>query len=84
MEVMSYTEVRKKLASTIEMVNANHSPVLITRQNGEKAVLMGLADYESYQESLYLMGNPVNAERLNKGISEIESGLAVRHDLLEA
>jgi len=81
---MSYTEVRKNLASTIDMVNENHSPVFIARQNGGKAVLIGLADYESYQESLYLMGNPANAERLSQGISEIESGLAVQHDLLEA
>ena len=40
MEIMSYTEVRKRFAETIDRVNDDHIPIVITRQNGQKAVLL--------------------------------------------
>ncbi|KEQ00696.1 MULTISPECIES: type II toxin-antitoxin system Phd/YefM family antitoxin [Snodgrassella] len=83
MEIMSYTEVRKRFAETIDRVNDDHIPIVITRQNGQKAVLLSLDDYNSYQETAYLMASPVNAERINKGIAEVEAGLAKQHELIE-
>lgn len=83
MNTVSYSSFRTNLASTLDKVNEDHKPVMITRQNGKPAVLMSLEDFHSYQETSYLMASPKNAERLNKAISEIESGKGVQHDLLD-
>jgi len=34
METMSYTTFRNRLASALDKFNADHEPVLVTRQNG--------------------------------------------------
>lgn len=79
---MSYSAFRNKLASTIDKVNDDHQPVLITRQNGKPAILMSVEDYESYEETAYLMTSPRNAERLNRAINELESGKGQQKELI--
>ncbi len=83
MRTISYTELRAKLAGIIDLVNDNHKPVIITRQNGKLAVLMSLEDFNAYDETAYLMRSPKNAERLHRAIAEIEAGKSHKHELLE-
>jgi antitoxin YefM len=80
---MSYSAFRTRLASTLDKVNDDHKPVLITRQNGKPAVVMSLEDFQAYEETAYLMASPKNAERLNQAITEVEAGKTVQHGLLE-
>ncbi len=82
MDAMSYSAFRTNLAKTIDKVNEDHKPILITRQNGKPAVLISLEDFQSYEEMSYLMASPKNAERLNEAISQIESGNATPHELI--
>ena len=60
MDTMSYSAFRSQLAHTLDKVNDDHNPVLITRQNGKPAVVMSLEDFHSYQETAYLMASPKN------------------------
>ena len=83
MDTMSYTAFRSHLAKTLDKVNEDHTPVIITRQKGLPAVVISLEDFKSYEETAYLRASPKNAEGLNQAISEIESGQPVRHDLIE-
>lgn len=83
MDTISYTNFRSHLAGTLDKVNDDHVPVLITRQNGKPAVLISLDDFKSYEETAYLMASPKNAMRLNQAIAEIEVGHVVDHGLLE-
>jgi antitoxin YefM len=80
---MSYSSFRSHLASTLDKVNDDHKPVMITRQNGKPAVLLSLEDFQSYEETSYLMASPKNASRLNEAIEQIESGKATEHQLIE-
>lgn len=64
MKSFSYTEARDHLKDLMDRVNEDHAPLHIQRRNGEGAVLMSESDYAGLQETLYLLGNPVNAERL--------------------
>jgi len=84
MHIMSYTAVRGNLANVLDKVSDDHVPVVITRQNGRKAVLIGYDDYMSYVETAYLMSTPNNAQRLNASIAEVEAGLTKAHELIEA
>jgi len=64
MKSFSYTEARNHLKHLMDQVNEDHAPLYIQRRNGAGAVLMSESDYAGLQETLYLLGNPVNAERL--------------------
>ncbi|MDX8390392.1 MAG: type II toxin-antitoxin system prevent-host-death family antitoxin [Mariprofundaceae bacterium] len=80
---MSYSLFRSHLASTLDKVNEDHKPIMITRQNGKPAVLLSLEDFQSYEETSYLMASPRNATRLNEAIDQIESGKVTQHQLIE-
>jgi antitoxin YefM len=83
MDTINYSTFRSNLASVLDKVNDDHLPVLVTRQNGKPAVILSLEDYNSYEETVYLMASPANAQRLNQAISEVEAGNVIRHEMLE-
>lgn len=82
MDTMNYSAFRRRLAKTLDKVNEDHKPVLITRKNGKLAVVMSLEDFKSYEETAYLMASPRNAERLNKAVAQLQSGQGVERELL--
>ena len=80
MKAISYTAARENLASTMERVCADHTPVIITRNRDQAVVMLSLEDYESLEETAYLMRSPANAKRLLEAIHALESGKGVeRH-----
>ena len=83
MNTMNYSEFRGHLANVLDQVNENHTPIIITRQNGKPAVVMSLEDFHSYEESAYLMKSPKNAERLNRSIQQLEAGEGISKKLIE-
>ena len=83
MDSISYSEFRSHLAGTLDKVNDDHLPMLITRRNGKPAVVISLEDFKSYEETAYLMASPKNAERLNQAIAEVEAGKTVQKDIIE-
>ena len=83
MDTMSYTAFRTQLAGTLDKVNDDHKPILITRQNGKPAVVMSLEDFQAYEETAYLMASPKNAARLNQAIAEAEAGNTQARDLID-
>lgn len=85
MNAITYTAAREDLASTMDRVCADHSPVVITRDRNQSVVLLSLEDYESLEETAYLMRSPANAKRLLEAIHALESGKGVARDIdLEA
>ena len=83
MQTISYTAFRQKLAHMLDKVNDDHVPVMITRQNGEDAVVMSAKDFRAYEETAYLMASPRNAERLNNAIAQIEKNQVIPRDMIE-
>jgi antitoxin YefM len=83
MEIINYSAFRIQLASTLDKVNDDHKPVLITRTNGKPAVVMSLEDFQAYEETAYLMASPKNAERLNQAIAEVNAGKSIQHGLID-
>lgn len=83
MDAISYTAARNNLARTIDKVNEDHTPVIITRQKGKSAVLISLDDYNAYEETAYLMRSPKNAERLLQAVQDIKNGKHTEKGLIE-
>ena len=84
MRTASYSDLRKNLAAMIERVNADHEPMVITRDKGKpSAVLMSLEDYAAFEETRYLLRSPANAERLLASVASLEAGEGRERDLAE-
>lgn len=76
MEAITYTEARNNLARTMDKVNDDHAPIIITRQSGQPVVMMSLEDFEAWQETDYLLRSPANARRLMDSIEQDRQGQA--------
>jgi antitoxin YefM len=83
MHVTTYTNFRQKLKSYLDSVRNSHTPLYITTANAEDVVVLSKADYESMEETFYLLKSPANASRLLKGIEDYEKGLAKERNLVE-
>ena len=83
MEAISYTAARANLASTMEKVCNDHAPVIITRKSEAPVIMISLEDYESMEETTYLLRSPENARRLLESVAELEGGDGVDGALIE-
>jgi len=81
MEAISYTIARSNLAKTMEKVCEDHAPVIITRRNESSVVMMSLEDFQSLEETAYLLRSPKNARRLLESIAQLESGDGTEREL---
>lgn len=83
MEITSYSNFRQNLKNFLDQVIGKHVPLFVTRANAEDVVVLSKSDYDSMQETFYLLSNPENARRLLEGIEEYKSGGGQERDLLE-
>jgi antitoxin YefM len=83
MEITTYTTFRQQLKSFLDKVRNDHKPLIVTSANAEDIVVISKADYESMEETFYLLKSPKNAERLLQGIEEYEKGLGQERKLIE-
>jgi len=83
MQVTTYTSFRQQLKSYLDKVRNNHTPLYVTSANGEDVVVLSKSDYESMEETFYLLKSPKNATRLFKGIEDYEKGLGQERSLIE-
>ena len=81
MKAITYSSARQNLAKTMEAVINDHDPVIITKKGDEAVVMLSLEDYESLQETVYLMRSKTNARRLMESIDELEAGGGTEQDL---
>jgi antitoxin YefM len=70
---ISASEARQRLFPLLEQVNTDHQPVRITSRAGD-AVLMSADDYDSWQETVYLLRSPENARRLMQAVARDKAG----------
>ena len=83
MRALSYTALRNTLATTMEKVCEDHEPIIITRKSEGAVVMLSLEDYESLEETTYLLRSPNNVKRLFESISQLEEGRGFEKDLVE-
>jgi len=83
MKALSYTALRNTLAKTMEKVCDNHEPIVITRKSKGAVIMLSLEDYESFEETTYLLRSPENVKQLFESISQLEEGKGLEKDLDE-
>lgn len=80
MDVKTYSHARQNLAELMDEVCDSRAPVIVTRQGAKSVVILPLEEYESMEETLYLLRSPANAVRLYASIEQIKSGKVVRRN----
>jgi len=83
MDSISYTTARANLAKTMDQVCERHDPIIITRNGQEAVVMLSLEDFNSLEETAYLLRNPKNAKRLLEAIADLERGQGTERELVE-
>ncbi len=83
MNAITLNDAKQNLDHLITQVIADAEPAIICSDRGEKAVLLSLSEFNSWQETLYLLSNPANAEHLRKSISEAKMGKTTERELIE-
>ncbi len=83
MRTISYSEARQNLSATMLKTVEDRAPILITRQNGEACVLMSLEEYNSLEETAYLLRSPANAKRLMNSIESLRNGNVIEKEIDE-
>lgn len=64
-----YTEAKKNLDELLDSADSNHVPIKIIRKKASSGYIISEDDYDSLQETLYLLSNPANAEHLRRSIT---------------
>lgn len=83
MQVFTYTDARNNLKSVLDTVINDADVAVITRKEGQHAVVMGQDYYNSVMETLHLMSSPSNAAHLAQSISELRAFKTIQRELLD-
>jgi antitoxin YefM len=70
MKAVSYSEARNNLKTYLDYVDQSHDAVTIVRQNGKNVVMMSEDDYNSINETLYLLSSANNRKNLLASLND--------------
>ena len=78
MGAISYKRFRKNPDKVIDDVIDADEAITVTREDGRNVVIIPAKEFESWKETLHLLGNKKNGTRLRSAIKEIEAEIAHR------
>ena len=65
----------------MDRVCENHEALIITRNGEQSVVMLALVDYQSLEETAYLLRNPANAKRVLSATAQLSTGKGVERKL---
>ena len=78
MKAVTYSNAKKNLKALIHAVCKNSEPaVIVSNQSEEQAVLISLEDYQSMEETAYLLSSPANRAHLQRSLHQAQDGKLV-------
>jgi antitoxin YefM len=83
MKAITSNQAKQQLDELIERVILDVEPTILCNDRGKQAVLMSLDEFNSWQETLYLLSNPANAEHLRESIEQARSGKKSVKELID-
>ena len=83
MKAITSTRAKEQLDELIDQVILDVEPTIVCNDQGKQAVLMSLEEFNSWQETLYLLSSPANAEHLMESIKEAKSGNKSVRELID-
>ncbi len=83
MQAITSSQAKEQLDQLIEQVILDVEASIVCNSQGKQAVLMSLDEFNAWQETLYLLSNPANAEHLMESIKQARSGQKSVRKLIE-
>lgn len=83
MQAITSSQAKEQLDELINQVILDVEPRIVCNAQGKQAVLMSLDEFNAWQETLYLLSNPANAEHLMQSIKQAKSGQKSVRKLIE-
>jgi antitoxin YefM len=84
MKLVTENEAVSTFRALADMACSSHEPVFIAREGASPVVLIALADYESRNDTEYLLSSPANAARLMEAVAAYETKQGYRErELIE-
>ena len=74
MRTVNFSEARGKLKAVFDRVIEDADVTIITRRDADDVVVMSLAEWNSWQETNYLLASPANARRLTEALAQARAG----------
>ena len=84
MNEITLADAKENLERLIDQVLADAQPAILCTENGDKVVLLSLDEFNSWKETIYLLGNPANAAHLRKSMAEARAGNLDEKALVDA
>jgi antitoxin YefM len=83
MDVVSYSEVRANLKGIMDQIVNDRTHVVVTRQKAESIMMVSLEDWNAIEETMYLLSNRTNADRLRQSIEQLDGQGGKERRLIE-
>ncbi len=74
MRTTSATELRKNMKQSLDVVSKERETIIIHRPNEEDVVMLPLSEWNSWQETNYLLSTESNRTHLAKSIEQAKKG----------
>jgi len=80
MNAVTLKDAKRNLEALVEQVIADAEATIVVTESGDRVVVLPLDEYNSWRETIYLLSNPANANRLRNSIAEAQAGEAQERD----
>lgn len=71
---ISLQECSSEFPKVFDRVLKNHEIISVRNESEQEIVILDAKEYSGLIETLYLLSNPANADRLREGISQHQQG----------
>jgi antitoxin YefM len=78
---VSFQECSTQFSKVFERVLKNHEVISVCDDSEQAIVMLDAKEYSGLMETLYLLSNPTNANRLREGIAQHQQGLVKEIDV---
>ena len=83
MVLVNYSEFRKNLKGNLDLACDDKEVVIVSRAHNKNVVVISLEEYNSWQETKYLLSSGKNRQRLLDAIEDTKQGKFEKHELTE-
>ena len=84
MRILSITELKKRINEYVDAVSDTRDQITITKNGSPAAVLIGVDEWESIQETLHWLAQPGIAQSVAESEADIAAGRTFGEDEIRA
>jgi antitoxin YefM len=83
MNAITIDDAKHDLDAVVGKVITDSEPTFVSTGNGQGVVLVPVEEFNAWQETVYLLRSPANAEHLRRSIAEVEAGQVSVRELID-